>query len=315
MRISVIICTRNRAKFLNKALEGIYRQDLSKKDYEVIVVDNNSDDDTKNIANKWKGKLPNYKYIVEKKNGLPYARNTGWKAAESPIVIYLDDDAIPDKNWLINILKTYKKMSDSKKFIAIGGGVRLYMVDDIVFPKWLPENMKDYLTRLDYGSESRVLKGDERLVGANFSVPRFVLEKIGGFNEGLYNYGGDERWVEDKIKMMSGILIYSGNSFVNHAVTSERLNEKWFYERFLLEGKAVQRGRTLLRNDNFIRVVLRFCKNIVLYIYYLPNKVKNKKRINKNIFIKITKFYFCKGSIISLFDTLKSFIKILPRKI
>jgi len=309
-KISVIICTRNRAELLDKAIKGVYLQKLPNKDYELIIVDNNSIDSTKQVVDRWYQNFQHFKYIFVKKIGLPYARNAGWESAKSQIVVYLDDDAIPDDNWLINILRTYATYWDNKQFIAVGGGVSLYLVNDLNFPDWLSEELKDYLTRLDYGLKSRVLKNNELLVGANFSVPKIVLEKIGGFNENLYGYGGDERWIEERIKSMGGFLVYSGASYVKHAVTADRLTKEWFFKRFLIEGRAIQRGRTNLRIDNTLRVILRLSKNIVFYIYFCLIKLKYEKRNDEKRFIMICKFYFYKGSIIDLFFTLKKQINI-----
>jgi len=304
-KISIVICTRNRAELLDKAIAGVYYQELINKHYELIIVDNNSSDNTKKVIDKWCYKFSHFKYLFVKKIGLPYARNAGWKSAQSEVIIYLDDDAIPDDNWLKNILITYKTYWNIEKCIAVGGGVRQYLLDGLIFPDWLPEKLKDYLTRLDYGSKSRVLEKNEQLVGANFSVPKIVLEKIGGFNENLYNYYGDERWIEEKIKSMGGFLVYSGDSFVKHAISSDRLTKEWFLNRFVLEGKVTQRSRTILRNDSTLRVILRLLKNIIMYFYYLFNKLKENEGDAQNYFLIVCNLAFLKGSVFDLFSTIK----------
>lgn len=308
-KVSIVICTRNRAELLDKAIVGVYYQKLLNKDYELIIVDNNSTDNTKEIIDKWCYKFSHFKYLFVKKIGLPYARNAGWKSAQSQIIIYLDDDAIPDDNWLKNILRTYKIYWNNEQCIAVGGGVRQYLLDGLIFPDWLPEKLKDYLTRLDYGSKSKILKNNEQLVGANFSIPKIVLEKIGGFNENLYYYG-DERWVEEKIKSMGGYLVYSGDSYVNHAITSDRLTKEWFLYRILLEGKVTQRNRTILRNDSTLRVILRLLKNIIMYIYFSFNQLRENEIDAQNKFLIICNLAFLKGSIFDLFSTVKSRITI-----
>jgi len=106
MKLSVIIVTRNRAESLMSCLDSLINQ--SKTPDEIIIVDNNSKDNTKIIVNDCKGILP-VKYIFEPMVGIPFARNTGIKNAKYDIIAFIDDDCIAEKNWIENIIKTHKK--------------------------------------------------------------------------------------------------------------------------------------------------------------------------------------------------------------
>ena len=79
--ISAVICTHNRQAFIEKAVQSLLDQTLDKNLYEIIVVDNNSNDNTAAIMKKIRAEQQNVTYIFEKNLGLSFARNAGWKNA------------------------------------------------------------------------------------------------------------------------------------------------------------------------------------------------------------------------------------------
>ena len=97
LSISVIIATLNRADSLEEALASLVRQ--VRQPDEVVVVDNGSTDNTKEIALSFRDRL-NIKYVYEGQRGIPYARNAGVRNATKDVVAFIDDDCIAHKNWL-----------------------------------------------------------------------------------------------------------------------------------------------------------------------------------------------------------------------
>jgi glycosyltransferase involved in cell wall biosynthesis len=91
--ITVIICTRNRAKLLRDAMASVVEQGIPKSDYEIVVVDNASTDETPDVVAEFRGSA-HIRYVHEEKLGLCIARNTGWRAASGRYVAFFDDDAI-----------------------------------------------------------------------------------------------------------------------------------------------------------------------------------------------------------------------------
>lgn len=109
MKLSIIIITRNRADMLKSCLNSLVTQ--TKKSDEVIVVDNSSNDNTKNVVINFNKQLP-IRYIFEPRIGIPIARNTGIKNAKYDIIAFIDDDCVADKNWIKNLHIIHKKNSD-----------------------------------------------------------------------------------------------------------------------------------------------------------------------------------------------------------
>ena len=94
MNISVIICTFNRSYLLKTCLDALIKQSATWSEFEVIIVDNNSLDDTSIVATEFTSKYPHFRYVVESQIGLSFARNTGFKNARTEWVLYIDDDIV-----------------------------------------------------------------------------------------------------------------------------------------------------------------------------------------------------------------------------
>jgi glycosyltransferase involved in cell wall biosynthesis len=99
MKISVVIPTYNRARSLGNTLRSLVDQTLAKEDYEVIVVDDGSTDNTSEIISLFEGKV-NLKYIQQSNAGPATARNRGAEAAQFPIILFFDDDVVADQHLL-----------------------------------------------------------------------------------------------------------------------------------------------------------------------------------------------------------------------
>lgn len=99
---SVIIVTYNRAELLKKCIDSLSNQTVSPN--EIIIVDNNSTDNTKEVVENYKKKL-NIKYVFESKKGIAYARNSGIRNSSYDLVVFIDDDCVAEKDWLELMIK------------------------------------------------------------------------------------------------------------------------------------------------------------------------------------------------------------------
>jgi len=97
LSISVVIVTLDRAESVRDVLDCLVRQ--TRQPDEVIVVDNGSKDNTKEVVSSFDGRL-NIKYVYEEARGIPFARNAGVRNATGDIIAFIDDDCIADENWL-----------------------------------------------------------------------------------------------------------------------------------------------------------------------------------------------------------------------
>ena len=280
-KITAIICTYNRAKFLEKSLNSLFKQSLSSNDFEIIVVDNNSTDNTKEIFERCCAQNPAYKveYIFEPRQGLSFARNTGWKRANSPFVYYLDDDGIASEELLEEYLKLFLKGGD--KVVACGGKI---IVDyDPDRPDWLPVFFERF-----YGDYSR---GDEvveceYVPGGNSAWRVLFLNESKGFSEELGRVGEDGAGCEESLLNMRALkmgykLMYSPHALMYHYAGPSRLNLKWLLNRMRGQGKSSSK-LVLMNSANKEKTAFNcFKKDMLdlLEIMFTPTiKEKNIKR-------------------------------------
>lgn len=110
MKISVIIPTYNRSHMICDAIDSLCQQDLPADDFEVLVVDNNSKDETKSVVEQYIAKHKEHKirYVFEERQGDYFARNRGAEEAEGKYLVFTDDDALFDTNYLSTILNLFE---------------------------------------------------------------------------------------------------------------------------------------------------------------------------------------------------------------
>src|SRR5881296_45399 len=172
-RVSVVVCSYNGAPTIRDCLEGLSR--LAYPNYEVIVVDDGSTDDTAAIARRYNGRL-----IQTENRGLANARNTGLQAATGEIVAYLDDDAYPDPQWLTYLVATFMSTS----YAGVGG-------PNIAPPGDGP--IAECVAQAP-GGPVHVLVTDrqaEHIPGCNMAFRKASLDAIGGFDPQFRTAGDD----------------------------------------------------------------------------------------------------------------------------
>ena len=119
--ISIIVITYNRSNILHKCLESLHNQKYNKRNYEILVIDDGSIDNTVNVVRSMQKRVINLIYYKQQHKGYAMSRNLGIKKAKGSIIAFIDDDCIASQNWLKKINDAYKK---NKGVYAIGGKTR-----------------------------------------------------------------------------------------------------------------------------------------------------------------------------------------------
>ena len=175
MDFSVAICTYNNARLLRWTLEGFTRLDVpAGLTWELVVVDNNSTDDTRPAAEAFAGRLP-LRYVFEPVQGLSAARRRALAETAAEWLAFVDDDCLLDPGWLREAV-TFSQ--ESARIGAVGGRVRLLWEME---PDKLARRLEVSLARQDHGDEPRRLptEGFTHLVGAGLVVRRSALAACG----------------------------------------------------------------------------------------------------------------------------------------
>lgn len=176
--VSAVLCTYNRAGRLQPALDALVAQRTA-IDYEVIVVDNNSSDDTADVvraaARESGGRL---RYAFEARQGLSHARNRGIDEARMPTIAFTDDDVRVADDWIGTIAQA---LNDDGDVSYVGGRVLPRWLAPP--PRWLTTAHWSPLALQDYGAAPLVCSRERAicLVGANLAFKREVFDRVGGF--------------------------------------------------------------------------------------------------------------------------------------
>jgi GT2 family glycosyltransferase len=184
MDVSIILPTFNNAKMLATTLAA-FEQVQFPQTAELIVVDNNSRDDTAKVVESFTPRLP-IRYAFEPNKGVSAAKNCGLRMAKGRLLIFTDDDVRPGPVWLTTYLSAYRKNTEG--FIW-GGPVVSEFEGPMPDPRLLrfaPYSVKG----LDLGDRERVLDDHEWFIGANWGCPAEAMSRVGPFNEAIGPYPG-----------------------------------------------------------------------------------------------------------------------------
>jgi glycosyltransferase involved in cell wall biosynthesis len=235
VEISVIVCTYNRAGMLARVLESLDHQTLDRARYEVIVVDNNSTDQTRQVveALRWRERQ---RYCVETRQGLAYARNRGVGEAAGDYVAFIDDDAEAKTDWLERALDC---LTSPSRPLAVGGPVLpLY---DAPKPEWFKD---EYETRWK-GDRPRHLIPGESLSGSNMFFRRDIVGRCGGFDVRV-GVSGDALSVGEEtglfarlwLEFPDALIYYSPAIVVRHSVPSFKMHVSYLLKRAFVSGQV-----------------------------------------------------------------------------
>jgi len=190
MDVTVIIPTRNREKALKICLNSFTKQTIFPK--EIIVVDNSSTDNTREVISSFEEKLP-VRYIFEGKIGPSFARNRGIQEARGDLLAFTDSDCLPGKRWVEEIINAHKK----KKGVVFQGKTVYYPQNSHFFSVLYYFCLERHL-RVELYSSIRNSKKQTRIAPIQFidtnnvSFPKFLFRtKRDWFDESLSIYGED----------------------------------------------------------------------------------------------------------------------------
>lgn len=242
MDCSIIVCSHNRGFLLEGCLKSILKQDTQHLKVEVIIVDNNSSDETKKIVESAASKSHlNLKYFFENPLGLSYARNKGLREACGKIVVFIDDDARPNnKNWLKNTLQAFDDPN-----IGIAGGSIDPIWPDGTAPSWLPKLLFAPLSIKENKINTNTLVDHHSLPwGANIAFRRSFLGKYGlSFDTNLGRCGeqvlsGEETLLALELLKRGKKAIALCDGSVSHIIDKKRLSKDWLLKQAKSQGAS-----------------------------------------------------------------------------
>jgi glycosyltransferase involved in cell wall biosynthesis len=208
-------------------------------DWEVLIVDNNSSDRTREVSEHVCSRYPGrFRYLFEPEQGKSYALNAGIGAAQGEIVAFMDDDVVVDEIWLQKLIGA---ISDGE---CQGAGGRILPDRILTPPRWLPTEGRYALAPLamfDLGNRAGELA--EPPFGTNMAFRKTMFEKYGGFRTDLGPRPGSEIRNEDtefglRLLAAGERLRYEPSAVVYHPIPEYRLQKKYFLAWWFDKGRG-----------------------------------------------------------------------------
>lgn len=203
--VSVIIPVYNDASRLDLCLKALFEQTYPRDLYQVIVVDNGSDDSPRKVVDKY----PDAIFEFEENPGSYFARNKGVNISQGEVLAFTDSDCVPDKDW---ILMGVRSLVSGKNLGLVGGKVNFFFKDNSR-PR-IPE-LYDSIT---YLQQHNAVSKSRFAATANMFTWKKVMDEVGGFNT-TFKSGGDREWGE-RVAAAGYELAYEPEAVIFHPARS-----------------------------------------------------------------------------------------------
>ncbi len=261
--LSVIIATHNRCASLGNVLKGLLEQDGFPLDidYEIIVVDNNSTDETKHVVESFMDKTGNrLKYFFDPVRGKAHALNCGIRESKGEILVFTDDDVIVDNKWIFYIDEAFKKFPID----AMGG--RVLPVYPQATPSWVRDNnelLRCLVVRHDYGGGIKCY--DESMasfVGSNMAIKRrlcigkYLFEDKLGVGTGRR---GEDTEFFRRLRETGKKILYCGKALVWHPVDRGKMTLKYIAQWHMAYGRYCTVREMMWKGEGFFCHGKMFC--------------------------------------------------------
>ena len=254
--ISVIVCTYNRSQSLGKTLASLSQLSApSGTSSELIVVDNNSTDDTAELVKAFAAASRfSVQYVFEIKQGLSHARNAGISAARGDLLAFTDDDVTIDSRWLCElhgIFDQFGCMGVGGRIVPVWTGQRPSWLE-LVFSHPLRSDIRlcGPLVSFDHGQEPCELH--VLPFGANMAFKKAAFEKHGRFRTDLGRGSslmlGEDSEFGARLLRAGDKLVYAPGAVVYHPVPETRLRRAYFQSHYFNSGRYMVRVNGLPEN-------------------------------------------------------------------
>ena len=256
-KISVIICTYNGAAYIQQTLDSLSKQSIPFADYEVLIINNNSNDETPQLIEEYIQNNPvvNARCEVEFSPGLSFARNKGIEEAKGEYIVYIDDDAIASPTFLEGHLEIYSSHSDA----MAGGGKILPQYPVGKEPLWMTPYVMGLYSLCDMGEEM-IPFHKKYPVGCNMSFHLESIKNTGGFNTDI-NYRSDEKFVFNNLNKLKKKIYYNPKALCHHIIPEVRLSD----EGIIKISKIVGIGERERLRTSIIGSTVKFIEYIAKY--------------------------------------------------
>lgn len=269
--VTFIICTYNRAGYLDDTLHSLLRHKYSSGTFEILIVDNNSNDHTANISQKYiekfDGEKISLRYVKEPKQGLSHARNRGIREAAAPNAVFVDDDIRATGGFIPAWLSFF----DEHPEIEAAGG-RIHVQFDDPRPNWMSHFLLPLLGHHDLGDRPKAYPRHKYPFGGNMGFRKKLFNTYGLFDTDLGRKGerlnaGEEKELFQRLRARDKTIWYLPEALLYHRVNASRLTIDYIRKQALGLGASMKRQISIAGWD---KAVLRWTTEIGKILVSFP---------------------------------------------
>ena len=274
-RISVVVCAYNEAAFLRDCIDSVMDQITPADQYEVLLIDNNSNDGSGDVIRDLKEAYGSrLRLFTERQPGLSAARNRALAEADSPLIAFLDADAVVESDWLSGLLVAFAEHPSA----AVVGG-RIEVQWDAPKPRWWDNRLDEAMGYFSPHDKHCVLQFPRFPYGGNFAVRVGAVRAVGNFDVKLGPNGeqvlaGEEGELCMRLVEANWEIHYTPAAVIHHRATADRLTRRFVLRRAFYHG----RSQYLLESLNNFE-----SGRYLSWLGILWNCVRNGLRLNWNM--------------------------------
>lgn len=271
-QFTIAICSYNNARMLHDTLQSIDNMHgVGKERVEVLVVDNNSTDETRSVCANYfpKSRIP-FRYVFESKQGLSHARNRAIAEAPPGVIIFTDDDVLVPQGWLQGYIDAHRENAADSVYGPIypeWGGER---------PAWYDKRFGASYALLDYGdAEFYAISLSQQFFGANFSCKTDLLREFGGFDSDLGRTAvslavGEETMLFEWLIARNRKIVYKPTLGVWHVIRQDRKTKSFLRKYFHDVARSIAIASLKTSRRKFIGVPLYQYKLLANFFAKFP---------------------------------------------
>ncbi len=293
--LTITICTYNRADYLKDTLAGLSVQTADYRQFEILVVNNNSTDHTVSVCSQFKKENPdlNFRMVTETVQGLSQARNRAFSEAASSHILYIDDDVRINPEFVEQGIGCLHQIPDLK---CAGG--RILVTFEGSDPGWIPSELMPMFGYRDLGDQKKIYPDDNFPCGCNMLIHKELFEKTGMFDtelgrKGPELTGSEEKAFFERVRKKGFNIWYLPELTLHHRIGENRLQKEYLRKQSI----GIGFSEYLRLRHSFLKLtrklffeMIKLCGSFVLSIGYLA--MGNVKAAS---FIIIFRFWVLKG--------------------
>lgn len=274
--ITIAICTYNRSGYLKDTLKDLAAQTARRDSYEILVINNNSDDGTSAVCDRFSQSNPEIRFrvVLESDQGLSYARNRAVKEALGDTVYFIDDDVYLPVDY---VEKAIRYSHERPNTLSAGGRIWVKFDDEEGQPNWIPNELMPMFGLHDLGDEDQMYPPSNFPRGGNMMVRKSVFDTFGLFDTDLGRIGkellgSEEKAFFERIRKNGIQLRYWADLELTHRIGSNRLKTFFLKKQSIGIGRSERvrvRGSIKKTFKKLAEEELKIAGSLILSLFYL----------------------------------------------